>query len=150
MKKLAFVLLAATVLVSCKKSDKEDQVPPLTSPGVVAKVAGSSVDYGVPMAERQQSTSGTETVFLNASTQSGNSIDISFSKDGGITTGTYGISNGAFIGISDGVSFYESDATVNIQVTAVDATHIVGFFSATTGDGTTTKQVTEGKFYANF
>ena len=149
MKKLAFVLLAATVLVSCKKSE-DDQVPPLTSPGVVAKVAGSSVDYGVPMAERQQSTGGTETIFVSAFTQSGNSIEISFSKDGGITTGTYGSANGAFIGISDGAGFYETGATVNIQVTAIDATHIVGFFSGTAGDGTTTKQVTEGKFYANF
>lgn len=150
MKNLAFALLATILLVSCKKSDDEQKTPPLTSPGVVAKVAGSSVDYGVPTAERQQSTGGTETVFVSAFTQSGNSIEISFSKDGGITTGTYGTANAAFFGISDQAGFYESDATVNIQVTAIDATHIVGFFSGTVGDGTTTRQVTEGKFYANF
>ena len=150
MKTLAFALLATVLMVSCNKSDKEDQIPPLTSPGVVAKIAGSSVDYGVPTAERQQSTSGTETVFISAANQSGNSIEISFSKDGGITTGTYGTANAAFIGISDGTNFYETGSTVNIQITAVDATHIVGFFSGTASDGTTTKQVTEGKFYANF
>jgi hypothetical protein len=148
MKTLAFVLLAATVMVSCKKS--EDQPSPLTSPGVVAKIAGSQTDYGVPMAERQQSTGGTETIFISASTQDGKSIEISLSKDGGIAAGTYGKSNSAFIGVSDGTDFYETDNTVSVQVTAVDATHIVGFFSGTAGDGTTNKAVTEGKFYANF
>ena len=149
MKKLAFALLAATIMVSCKKS--EDPAPtPLTSPGVVAKIAGSSIDYGVPMAERQQSTSGTETVFISAATMDGKSIQISLSKDGGISVGTYGITNSAVVGIGDQTDFYETDNTVNIQITAIDATHIVGFFSGTAGDGTTTKAITEGKFYANF
>ena len=149
MKTLTFVLLAATVMVSCKKSE-ETQTPPLTSPGVVAKIAGSSIDYGTPMAEREQSTSGTETIFVSAATMDGKSIQISLSKQGGIAAGSYGVSNSAVISISDGIDFYETGTTVNIQITAVDATHIVGFFSGTAENGTTNKTIADGKFYANF
>ena len=148
MKKLAFVLLAATVMVSCKKS--EDATPPLTSPGVVAKIAGSPVDYGVPTAERTQSTGGTETIFVWANTSDGKSIEISLSKDGGIAAGTYGSSSAAHIAVGDGPDFYQTAGTVSIQVTSIDANHIVGFFSGTASDGTANKAVTEGKFYANF
>ena len=152
MKKLAFVLLAATALVSCKKSDEVVQETPLTSPGMQAKVGGTAINYGVPTAEKQQSTSGTETVFISAFTTDGNSITLSLTKDGGITAGTYGAADGAVVGVSDPVNYYETENTVSIKITTVNATHIVGFFSGTGVDGATgaTKAITEGKFYANF
>ena len=67
MKKLAFILMAATVMVGCKKSEITE-APPLTSPGMMAKVGGTSIDYGTPTAEKQMSTSGSETVFIPVST----------------------------------------------------------------------------------
>jgi hypothetical protein len=151
MKKLAFALLAATVLVSCKKSDEVNETP-LTSPGMVAKIGGTEINYGVPSAEKQESTSGTETVFVSAFTTDGNSVTLSLTKDGGINTGTYNAASGAVVGISDPVNYYETENNVSIKITSIDATHIVGFFSGTAVDGTVggTKTITEGKFYANF
>src|SRR6476646_282616 len=111
MKKLSFILLAAIAIVGCKKS-KEIEAPPLTSPGMMAKVSGSSIDYGTPTAERQVSTGGTETVFISGFNNDGNSIEISLSKDGGLTTGSYGASNSAFVGISDGTNYYGTSTTV--------------------------------------
>ena len=152
MKKLAFVLLAATVFVSCKKSDEVTETP-LTSPGMTAKIGGTAINYGIPTAEKTASTSGMETVFIYAYDSTGNGIEISFSKQGGISTGTYSVTNGAFIGISDPNDYYETSNTVNVKITAIDATHIVGFFSGTAEDplgGPGTKTIADGKFYANF
>jgi hypothetical protein len=152
MKKLAFILMAATVMVGCKKSEIAD-APPLTSPGMTAKVGGSSIDYGTPTAEKQMSTSGSETVFISGFSNDGNSIAISLSKQGGITAGTYGAANSAVIGIDDGTNSYGTANTVTIKITSFDATHIVGSFSGTAVDpnsGTNTKSITEGKFFANF
>jgi len=152
MKKLAFILMAATVMVGCKKSEITE-APPLTSPGMIAKVGGTSIDYGTPMAEKQMSTGGTETVFISGFTTDGNSIEISLSKQGGITAGTYNATNAAFVGVSDGINSYGTANTVSIKITSFDATHIVGSFSGTAVDpngGTGTKSVTEGRFFANF
>ena len=152
MKKLAFILMAATVMVGCKKSEITE-APPLTSPGMMAKVGGTSIDYGTPTAEKQMSTSGSETVFISGFNNDGISIAISLSKQGGITAGTYGAANSAVIGISDGTNSYETANTVTIKITSFDATHIVGSFSGTAVDassGTNTKSITEGKFFANF
>ena len=152
MKKLAFILMAATVMVGCKKSEITE-APPLTSPGMMAKVGSSSSDYGTPMAEKQMSTSGSETLFISGFSNDGNSIAISLSKQGGITAGTYGAANSAVIGISDGTNSYETANAVSIKIISVDATHIVGSFSGTAVDanaGTSTKLITDGKFFANF
>lgn len=153
MKKLAFILLAATFMFSCKKSESIED-PPLTSPGMMAKIAGTSINYGLPTVEKQASTTGNETVFITAFTTDGNSIEISFSKQGGITAGTYGVSNAAYIGISDGMSYYSTANNVNIKIVAIDGTRIIGSFSGTAEDATTgstlTRSISEGKFYANF
>ena len=152
MKKLAFILMAATVMVGCKKSEI-NEAPPLTSPGMMAKIGTTSIDYGMPMAEKQMSTSGSETLFISGFSNDGNSIAISLSKQGGITAGTYGAANSAVIGISDGTNSYETANTVSIKIISVDATHIVGSFSGTAIDansGTSTKSITDGKFFANF
>jgi len=152
MKKLAFILMAATVMIGCKKSEITED-PPLTSPGMTAKIGSTSIDYGTPMAEKQMSTSGSETVFINGYTTDGNSITISLSKQGGITAGSYGAANSAVIGISDGTNSYETANTVNIKISSFDATHIVGSFSGTAVDpssGSNNKSITEGKFFANF
>jgi hypothetical protein len=153
MKKLAFILMAATIMVGCKKSEIAE-APPLTSPGMMAKIAGTSIDYGTPVAEKEMSTTGSETVFINAyNAVDGNSIGISLTKQGGITPGTYGIANGAVIGISDGTNDYGTTNSVSIKITSCDATHIVGSFSGTAVDpnsGSTTKSITEGRFFANF
>ena len=70
MKTLAFVLVAATLMISCKKSDDTAADPPLTSPGMEAKLDGTPVNYGIPNTEKQQSTDGTETIFISAFTAS--------------------------------------------------------------------------------
>ena len=150
MKRLALILMAAMFMFGCKKSETE--IPPLTTPGMEAKINGSSVDYGVPTGERQVSTTGTETVFVAAYNTNGNSIEISLSKQGGITTGSYNVSNSAFIGISNGSEYFETGSSVNIKITSFTDTYIVGSFSGTVVDPLTggTKTVTEGRFYANF
>ena len=120
---------------------------------MTAKIGSTSIDYGTPMAEKQMSTSGSETVFINGYTTDGNSITISLSKQGGITAGSYGAANSAVIGISDGTNSYETANTVNIKISSFDATHIVGSFSGTAVDpssGSNNKSITEGKFFANF
>lgn len=153
MKKLAFILMAATVMVSCKKSEVSNETPPLTSPGMTAKISGTAINFGEPMAEKQMSTDGTETVFVSGYTTDGKSIDLSLSKAGGIAVGSYSAANFAVVGFSDGTTYYGTTNTVNIKVTTIDATHIVGTFSGTAEDanGTNaTKLITEGKFYANF
>lgn len=139
------------VIVSCKKSEIIDP-PPLTSPGVTAKISGASIDYGVPTAEKQVSTDGTETIFISASTNDGNSIEVSLSKQGGITAGSYGASNAAFVGISNSTNYYATGSTVSIKIIAVDDTHVVGSFSGTATDATSgaAKSITEGRFYAVF
>ena len=151
MKTIAFVLLAAIVVVSCKKSEI-DELPPLTSPGLVAKIGGNSVNYGVPMAERQVSTDGTETIFLSAFSGDGNSIEISLSKKGGITGGSYTASNAAFIGVSDGSSYYVTGNNVSIKIISNDGLKVVGSFSGAAQDDVSglSTSIVEGRFYANF
>ena len=150
MKTLAFVLMTAIICFGCKKSEITES--PLTSPGMMAKISGTSIDYGSPFAEKQMSTDGTETIFISASATNGNSIEISLSKQGGISGGVYGVSNGAFIGISDGTNYFATGNTVSIKIISMDATHVVGSFSGSAQDGSSssTKSITEGRFYANF
>jgi hypothetical protein len=151
MKTIAYVLLAAIVIVGCKKSEISE-LPPLTSPGVMAKIGGNSITYGVPFAERQVSTDGTETIFLSASSTDGNSIEISLSKPGGITSGSYDASNAAFIGISDGNNYYATGNTVSIKIISNDGTKVIGSFSGTAQDATsgTSASIAEGRFYAEY
>lgn len=154
MKTLTFVLLAATVLVSCKKSEEPVAEPPLTSPGLVAKLNGTAVNYSMPSIEKQVSTDGTETVFISAFTTEGNSIELSVSKQNGIVNGEYDATKAAHIGVSDGPEYYSTNQVVKITITSVDATHIVGTFTGeainTTTTGGAPKTVSGGKFYVNF
>lgn len=150
MKTTAFLLLAAFIITSCKKSEIKES--PLTSPGVMAKIDATSIDFGIPMAEKQVSTEGNTTVFLSASSTVGNSIEISLSKQGGLSPGSYSVSNAAFISISDGDSYYSTDNNVNITIVSLDDTKIVGSFSGVVRDAVagTSKSITSGKFYAIF
>ncbi len=150
MRTTAFLLLAALIITSCNKSEIKDA--PLTSPGVIAKIDNASVDFGIPMAEKQVSTEGNTTIFLSASSTGGNSIEISLSKQNGLSTGSYSVSNAAFIGISDGDSYYATDNNVNITIVSVDDTKVVGNFSGVVRDAVsgTSKAITSGKFYAIF
>jgi hypothetical protein len=140
-------------MIGCKKSDDTAADPPLTSPGMQAKLDGTAVNYGIPNTEKQQSTDGTETIFISAFTADGNSVELSLSKSGGVTTGAYTSTEGAHIGVSDITDYYSTNKIVNITITAIDATHVVGSFTGEANNltsGGMPKAVTEGKFYANF
>ena len=153
MKKLFFVLLAATALASCKKSEDAVVDPPLTSPGMTAKIDGTVINYSAPSSERQTSTDGTETIFLSAFTTEGHGIELSLSKVGGIAAGEYDSNNGANISISDATDFCTTNKIVNIKITTIDANHVVGTFMGEANNmtsGGVPKSVTNGKFYANF
>jgi hypothetical protein len=153
MKTFMFLLLAAFVTVSCNKSEDAKPDPPLTSPGMIAKLDGSPVTYGTPSVEKQVSTDGTETIFVSAYTGDGTSIEISLSKLGGIVPDEYDASNAAHIGISAGSDYFSTNKIVNITITSIDATHIVGTFMGEANNitsGGVPRSVTGGKFYVNF
>ena len=135
------------------KSEDAQADPPLSSPGMVAKLDGSLTTYGTPTVERQVSTDGTETIFVSAFTGDGASIEISLSKQGGISPDEYDAANAAHIGISSGTDYFSTNKIVNITITAIDDTHVVGTFMGEANNmtsGGVPKSVTGGKFYVNF
>ena len=153
MKTIMFLLLAGFVLVGCKKSEGTEADPPLTSPGMVAKLDGTAISYGTPTVERQVSTDGTETLFIAGYTGDGTSIEISLSKHGGIIADEYDSDNAAHIGVSSGADYFSTNKIVNITITSIDATHVVGTFMGEANNitsGGVPKSVTGGKFYVNF
>ena len=153
MKTIMFLLLASFAMVSCNKSEDAKPDPPLTSPGMIAKLDGSLVTFGTPTVEKQVSTDGTETIFVAAYTGDGASIEISLSKPGGITPDEYDAANAAHIGISSGSDYFSTNKIVNITITSIDANHVVGTFMGEANNitsGGVPKSVTAGKFYVNF
>ena len=153
MKTIMFLLLACFAMVICNKSDDAVTDPPLTSPGMIAKLDGVAVTYSTPTIERQVSTDGTETLFISAFTGDGSSIEISLSKQGGIAPDEYDSENAAHIGVSAGSDYFSTNKIVNITITAIDATHVVGTFMGEANNltsGGVPKSVTGGKFYVNF
>jgi hypothetical protein len=148
MRKLAFVLLAAAAVSSCKKSENNNTGTPMMN----AKVDGATVTFGTPVAEKSTS-SGVEAIEIS-SAATGNAIELYVQKNGSVTTGTYGGSSNASILLNSGTSVFSSfPQQPVITITAIDATHVEGTFSGVLsemGSGQGTRTITEGKFYAKF
>ena len=147
MKKIAFVLLSAVVLLSCKKDEDNNT----TSPYMTAKIDGVAKTYAPPTAEKD-TTSGVVTIDVHSGSSGSEFLALVFSKNGGVTTGTYSAGNATIFTPNAVSDMYATTTNCTITVTAIDATHVEGTFSGTlvSSSGNPSKVVTEGKFHSKF
>ena len=145
--------MAGVVLASCKKTEETTPDAPLSSPGMVAKLDGTAVNFDVPTAQKQTYSGGMETLYITGLTTEDTQVEVSLSRQGGVAAGEFGEPDGARITVSDGSGLYATNKIVSIKIISIDATHVVGSFigeANNTTSGDLPKSVTEGKFYANF